>query len=273
MSVGVLRRPSVAGYFYPADRAALADAIRQALPATTETISAAAVLVPHGGWAQTCAVMAETLGRVEIPQRCLLLGASHTGTRAHWSVPSAGVYETPLGEVSIDEQAVDALRRACPQLQVDDEAHVGEHSIEVVLPWLQALGPSELQVVPVVAGSLDAATLGALADGIAGVLEQSAGSTLIVMSSDLSHYLAQERARAEDQSLLACMARLDGAGLLSQVDARNLVMCGDGAVACGLGVAARRGARRATQVAYRTSAEAGGDPESVIGYAGVIIHH
>ncbi|PIQ84535.1 MAG: AmmeMemoRadiSam system protein B [Candidatus Omnitrophica bacterium CG11_big_fil_rev_8_21_14_0_20_63_9] len=273
MVVPVIRRPSVAGYFYPADRAALAAAIRQALPAKTETIAATAVLVPHGGWAQTSAVMAETLGRIEIPKRCLLLGASHTGTRAHWSVMSAGAYETPLGEVSIDEQAVDALRRACPQLQVDDEAHVGEHSLEVVLPWLQTLGRAELQVVPVVAGSLDAASLGVMADGIAGVLRHSTGSTLIIMSSDLSHYLAQERARAEDESLLACIARLDGAGLLSQVDARQLVMCGDGAVACGLEVAARLGAGRAVQVAYRTSAETGGDPQAVIGYAGVIIHH
>lgn len=182
-----------------------------------------------------------------------------------------GAYRTPLGDVSIDESFAEAVAGRCPFLEEDAWSQRGEHSIETLLPFLQRLGPADLMLVPIVIGSDNESELVQLACALAQVSRMFEEPVLLIASSDLSHYESQPVGRARDRALLDAMASLDGATFVATVRAQRVVMCGYGAVACVLDAAKQLGASQLNEVAYSTSAQAGGDPHSTIGYAGVII--
>ena len=184
---------------------------------------------------------------------------------------AAGAYRTPLGDVPIDEPCAEALRQRCPFLEADAWAQRGEHALEVIIPFLQRLGPSDLTVVPIVTGSEDEAELAQMAEALAQTARMSEEPCLFLASADLSHYEPAGRAAAQDGALIERISALDGAGLMRAVREGEALMCGAGAVACVLEAAKALGARRGHLVRYGTSADADGDPHSVTGYAGILI--
>ncbi len=267
----VIRRPSVAGYFYPSDRTSLEQAVASLTPHTADPAQALAAIVPHGSLRHAGAVLGATFSRLQIPRRCVLLGPSHTGSWMPWSLMAGGAYRTPLGEVPIDESCAEALMNRCAFLEHDAWSQRGEHAIEVVLPFLQRLGPADLTIVPIITGSDDEEAFSHLAMALAQVIRMQEEPVLLIASSDLSHYVPQLEATAHDQHLLDAIATLQGAALIERVRRDSILMCGYGAVATVLDAARHLGATRTEVVAHQSSAEAGGDPHSAIGYAGVVI--
>ena len=271
-STARIRRPVVAGYFYPADPAALNEALDAVLGgAQAAPAPAHALIVPHGSFRHAGTVAAAAWAAARIPRRVILLGPSHTGSWMPWSVMESGAYRTPLGDIPIDEQGAAALRARCPFLAADAWAQQGEHAIEVVLPFLQRLGPPDLAIVPVITGSGDREELSQLSTALTQVVRMQEEPVLLVASTDLSHYEPAARGAEMDRALLNAMRTLDGRILLDCVHERSIVMCGDGAAACVLDAARALGAASARVARYGTSADAGGDPGSTIGYAGVVI--
>jgi len=188
-----------------------------------------------------------------------------------WSLMAGGAYRTPLGDVPVDEACAGALRSRCPFLTPDAWSQHGEHAIEVLLPFLQRLGPPDLAVVPVITGSDDREEFIQLGEALAQVIRMQEEPVLLVASSDLSHYEPAARGAAHDRCVLDAIQRLDVAALIQGVQDDGVLMCGYGAVACVLDAAKRLGANAATLVQYGTSATAGGDPHSTIGYAGLVV--
>ena len=169
-----------------------------------------------------------------------------------------------------------------PFLEPDAWAQRGEHAIEVVIPFLQRLGPPDLAIAPIVMGAAaDPDEIAALATAIAQVVRLHEEPVLLIASSDLSHYEPLAVGIRQDRELIAAISRLDGRALIDRVREEGLPaeasaqagirMCGASAVACVLEAARALGSREASLAAYGTSAEAGGDPSSVIGYAGMVI--
>ena len=268
----LIRRPAVAGYYYPAEPAAL----RQAIDAVTATSAppglARATVVPHGSYRHAGRVAGAAWSRVAIPRRCIILGPSHTESWMPWSLMERGAYRTPLGDVPIDEACADALRARAPFLEPDAWTQRGEHAIEVIVPFLQQLGPPDLAIAPIVMGATaDPDEIAALATAIAQVVRMHEERVLLVASSDLSHYEPLTVGMRQDRELIAAISRLDGRALIDRVREEGIRMCGAHAVACVLEAARALGSSEASLAAYGTSAEAGGDPSSVIGYAGLII--
>lgn len=261
----------MAGYFYPADPEGLRREVDQLTRRSTAPVRTRAVIVPHGSYRQCGGVSGSTLARVVIPRRCMILGPSHTGSWMPWSLMGQGSYRTPLGDVPVDADCADALRTRCPFLELDAWAQRGEHAIEVPLPLLQRLGPADLTIVPLIVGCEDPERLAHVAQAIAQVVRMQEEPVLLMASSDCSHYQPQDVARAQDRTLLEAIQALDGPTLLRRGQDRSVLMCGAAAVACVVEAAKQLGASRAEVVAYGTSAQAGGDPQSVIGYAGVVI--
>ncbi len=262
----------MAGYYYPAQADQLAQAIRRLTKGDPSPMAAQAVVVPHGSLDRCGAVTGSTLSRVRLPRRCILLGPSHTGTWLPWAVMGAGAYRTPLGEVPIDERCVEALLKRCPFLTVDPSAHRGEHALEVILPFLQALGPSDLQIVPVVMGIDDVEECHMMAQALAQVVRLQEEPVLLVASSDLSQYQPVDRVRANDRHVVDALVTLDSAALRHQMAQERGAFCGFGALLCVMEAARRLGATHGTLHAYATSADAGGDPYAAVGYAGVMLH-
>lgn len=271
MTSAVIRRPAVAGYYYPAG----ADALRQQVEGlTTSDVSptfATALIVPHGSFRHAGAVLGATWAHVAIPRRCIIVGPSHTGSWMPWSVMMNGAYRTPLGDVPIDASCAEALQSRCQFLSPDAWAQAGEHAIEVLLPFLQQRAPADLSVVPVIMGSDDDAEFARFAEALAQVVRMQEEPVLLIASSDLSHYEPHARAARRDRQLLEAIEALDVPAIIRAVREESVRMCGYGAVACVLTAAKQLGASRASLIAYGTSAEAGGDPHSVMGYAGLVV--
>ncbi len=267
----VIRRPSVADYFYPSDRTSLEQAVTTLTPSAATPTQALAAIVPHGSFRHAGAVLGAVFGRLQIPRRCVLLGPSHTGSWMPWSLMAGGAYRTPLGDVPVDESCAEALMNRCAFLEHDAWSQRGEHALEVVLPFLQRLGPADLTIVPVIIGSDDEQEFAQLAVALAQVIRMQEEPVLLIASSDLSHYVSRSDGSAQDRRLLDAIATLQGAALIERVRAEPTLMCGYGAVATVIDAARHLGATRTDVVAQQSSADGGGDPHSAIGYAGVLI--
>jgi AmmeMemoRadiSam system protein B len=254
-----IRPPAVAGTFYPAEPEQLRKTVA-ALVADASTPAAAtsppkALIAPHAGYVYSGAVAAAafaTLRAARGIERVVVIGPAHYVRVAGVAVPTADAFETPLGRVPVDRQALAAL----PDLLSvgrSDAAHAPEHALEVELPFLQAvLGPFAL--VPLLVGD-------AAAGQVAEVLRRVWGGaeTLVVVSSDLSHYYDDATARRRDAATAAAIERGDGARL-GPNDA-----CGYLAVA-GLLIEAERHGLKAQRLALRNSGDAAGDRARVVGY-------
>ena len=267
----VIRRPAVAGYYYPNDPTALAAQVDALAPEGAARTQAAAVLVPHDSFHRSGAVAGAALSQVTVPRRCIVLGASHTDSWMRWSLMRHGAYRTPLGEVPIDAACADELQIRCPFLEADAWTQRGEHAIEVVLPFLQRLAPPDLAIVPIIVGSDDREEFRQMAQALAQVIRLQEEPVLLIASSNLSHFETQTRGAEQDRMLIDTLCRLDADGLIRSVENGESHMCGYGAAACALEAARTLGATRGRLIRYGASVDAGGDPGSVIGYAGILV--
>ena len=252
-----VRPPAVAGQFYPREARALDAAVRECLPlpATAGRLPKA-IIVPHAGYEYSGPVAgsAYTLLRPgrEALTRVLLAGPSHRVAFRGVAIPSHASFSTPLGNVPIDREAVDRLL-VLPQVSMMDEAHAGEHGLEVQLPFLQVT-LAAFTLVPIVTGDASAADVGEVLDALWGGPE-----TLVVVSSDLSHYHDSETARRLDARTSAAIESLRGEDI-SETDA-----CGAVPIRGLLQVARRRGLR-ARVLGLRNSGDTAGPVDRVVGY-------
>ncbi len=256
-----VRPPAVAGQFYPADphrlRATVDGFLRRARgnrDASPAALVPHAIIAPHAGYPYSGPVAATAYvqlapGRDTI-RRVVLLGPAHRVPVRGLAASSAAAFATPLGEIPLDRQAVERLVEL-PQVTLFDEAHAPEHGLEVHLPFLQ-LVLSDFHLVPLVVGE-------AMAAEVARALQPFAGDdgTLLVVSSDLSHFLDYESARQMDRQTSEAIEALQplGAGQA----------CGRHAINGLLQLARQRGWRAHT-LDLRNSGDTAGPRDQVVGY-------
>jgi hypothetical protein len=268
----MLRRPAVAGRFYPADPETLRTALREMTggrrpPADPGGI---AVMVPHAGYIYSGSVAGATYTAVRLPGRAVILGPNHTGEGEPIAVMNDGAWESPLGPAPIDAPLAAAILSRCPEASVDDRAHRREHALEVQIPFLQYL-LGDVRFVPICVGTLRLPLLLGLGRAVAEAIRDSNEEALVVVSSDMSHYVPVAEAEAQDRKAIDRVVALDPEGLHRVVREEEISMCGVAPAVAGLEAARRLGARGARLVAYATSGDRSGDFQSVVGYAGVAI--
>jgi AmmeMemoRadiSam system protein B len=271
------RQPAVAGTFYPRAAAAVAAEAARLVSGGGAPAPAVAVVSPHAGWMYSGALAGKLFAGVDVPERVLVLAPNHTGRGPRASIwwggdddGAAPTWRLPGLDIPIDEPFGAALRAEAPLLRADREAHEDEHAIEVLLPLIAARQP-RLRLAAIVLGRLAFPDCEALGAAVARTITRADGPTLIVASSDMSHYLHDDEARATDRLALAPLAAADGRGLYDTVGARGITMCGYIPATVALLAARALGATRATVVGYATSADAGADRDRVVGYAAVRI--
>ncbi len=252
-----IREPAVAGMFYPADENELRRTVDEFLAAAKPlAVEPKAIVAPHAGYIYSGAVAASAYKALEKMagriRRVVLLGPAHRVAFHGLALSSADYFATPLGLVPTDKEAAEALSDL-PQVRVFDEAHMLEHSLEVHLPFLQRT-LDRFTLVPLVVGD-------ATAEEVAEVLERlwDGPETLIVVSSDLSHYLDYDTARRVDQTTRRAIENLEPEAI-GYHDA-----CGRNPVN-GLLLAARRHGLKATTVDLRNSGDTAGPRDQVVGY-------
>lgn len=259
-----VREAVVDGLFYPAARGALRAQIVDYLAGMVAVDDAGRapklLIAPHAGYEYCGAVAAQAyalLGRRSARgiRRVVLLGPAHRVVLDGLAAPHAEAFETPLGRVAVDAAALAALD-GLPQVTRSDRVHEREHSLEVQLPFLQTLLGSSFTLVPLVVGD-------ASAEAVAQVLERLWGGdeTLIVISSDLSHYLPYEQAQAADRATAQRILALD-AGLAPHE------ACGAAAINGAL-LAARHHGLTPRLLGLRNSGDTAGDRDRVVGYGAI----
>jgi AmmeMemoRadiSam system protein B len=260
--MNTVRPAAVAGFFYPEDAGALARDVAallaEAEPAVGAAVVPKAIIAPHAGYVYSGPIAARAYATLRPARdrirRVVLLGPTHRTPVRGLAVPAATAFASPLGTVVIDRAAI-ACVADLPQVVVSDSVHALEHSLEVHLPFLQSV-LGEFELAPFAVGR-------ASPEDVAQVLERLWGGaeTLIVVSSDLSHYLPYAVAREADRETVDAILSLDAV-----IDHEHA--CG-GTPVNGLLLAARRHRLRPHLLDLRNSGDTAGDRSRVVGYCSI----
>ena len=255
--MGSIRAPAVAGSFYPADPVELQARLDELLAAvTTPSPPPKAMIVPHAGYIYSGPVAASGYASL-IPlagqiTRVVLLGPAHRKAFSGLAVSASTIFKTPLGTIELDTESIHKIL-LLPQVHMDEEAHRLEHSLEVHLPFLQRV-LQDFTLVPLVVGD-------APAQEVSEVIQQLWGGreTLLIISSDLSHFLDYDSARVRDAATCRAIEKL----AYEDIDYHDA--CGRNPVS-GLLHYARNHDLNIKTIDLRNSGDTAGPRDQVVGY-------
>lgn len=226
------------------------------------------VVCPHAGYMYSGPVAAHSyhsLAKEARPRSVVIVGPNHTGLGSAISIMSRGAWATPLGDVKIDQRLAEAIVNASDIIDVDESAHLMEHSIEVQLPFLQNIYGPEVSFVPICVQFQDLESSREVGRAIADAAKQE--DVVIIASTDLSHYEPQATAKRKDSMVIESILSLDEAALQQRVNTNRISMCGYGPVSAAIHASKILGATKAELLAYHTSGDITGDYSAVVGYA------
>jgi len=266
----MIREPAVAGQFYPSSREELKSMIRGMIDEKAVKEDVIGYYAPHAGYIYSGPVVAATISRINIKDTFVIMGPSHTGMGAPFSIMTEGKWRTPLGDVEIDTELAKAILANSSYLKEDQLAHSQEHSIEVQLPFIQYLRP-DIKFVPITISHASATTYRSIGRAIAKAIKDSGKEVVIVASGDMNHYETQKVTQTKDRQAIESILKLEAGELLERVRDFKISMCGYGTAACLIYAAKEFGNARAELVKYQTSGDTTGDYSAVVGYAGILI--
>jgi hypothetical protein len=262
--VGLVRQPAVAGSFYPADSNRLEEVVEAHLRAQSCDAGDVpkAIIAPHAGYPYSGPIAGSVYSlfrhRAGEIRTVVLVGPAHRVAIRGLAAPGCDEFETPLGRVPVDRRAVEALKQQ-NLISIDDRVHRDEHGLEVHLPFLQTI-LDEFSIVPLVVGDADAGKVKAVLDAQWGGPE-----TLMVVSSDLSHYYPYDQARTLDGKTAEAIEKLAPEDIAAEQ------ACGRTAIQ-GLLLCARERNLVARTLDLRNSGDTAGTRDQVVGYGAFIVN-
>ncbi len=262
----MIRRPAVAGQFYPDNPGTLEEVVRAYMRDDREEYYRA-VIVPHAGYIYSGQTAGRVFATTRIPQSIILIGPNHTGLGEKVSLMAEGSWEIPLGVVDIDEELAERLL-SYPVFSRDSKAHAYEHSLEVQLPFIYLKNP-RASIVPVTVMPLAYEECVELGTALADAIRDYGREVLIVISSDMNHYESEDVTRQKDMMAIERILALDPEGLYTVTRSKNITMCGVVPAVAGIVAVRELGGREATLIEHTTSARTSGDYDHVVGYAGI----
>ena len=279
------RPPAVAGQFYPSDPAKLLHMIEWAFksagfpeipkPNFLGPRKIKGLMVPHAGYmysGPTAAKAYQAIAEDGIPETFIIIGPNHVGLGGPISIMKRGVWETPLGGVELDSELGAMIEENCELIKEDAVAHRFEHSIEVQIPFLQAIYGNEFKIVPIIMLAQDLQTSRLLGKAISEVVSLSGRDVVIIASSDLTHYEPQIEAKRKDSFVLLALEKMSEDAVYKRVVELNVSMCGYGPVMAMLVSSKSLGGKKAAILDYRTSGDVTGDLSAVVGYASAAVY-
>lgn len=278
----MIREPAVAGAFYPDNPDDLKVAIEDSflspfgvgkLPGEVSSFEGkdypVNIMAPHAGYIYSAPVASHSYYKIAeygIPDVFIILSPNHTGYGSEISVFNEGEWMTPLGLVEVDKDFADEIISHSEIASADFSAHVGEHAIEVQLPFLQYLS-NNFKIVPVVMASQSMSAAVDLSKAIVDAGEKIGKTYCIIASTDLSHFNTQERANEVDGFVLEDIEKMDEFKLMEEIIQYNITMCGYGPVITTILSSKLTGKESSEILAYQTSGDISKDFSSVVGYA------
>jgi AmmeMemoRadiSam system protein B len=200
-----------------------------------------------------------------------MAGPNHYGIGSWVAAMKDGTWETPLGDVQVNSQMAEEIGRRSPTLDFDDYAHSKDHCLEVQLPFLQYI-KQDFKIVPVVLVSQNRDIAFDLGNAISQTIIEmdTLDSTLLLASSDLTHYEPNSEAHRKDGELIKAILALDVNRFYTILERLNISACGYGAIATMMVAAKNLGATRGELLKYATSGDVTGDISAVVGYSSIV---
>ncbi len=226
------------------------------------------LICPHAGYMYSGPVAAHAYYNLAAdgkPDVVVIFGPNHTGRGSALALMNEGAWRTPLGDVEIDTLTAKQIVDESRLVDVDDSAHIFEHSIEVQLPFLQYLYGSTFKFVPICFLMQDLESSREVGRAVAKALSGKNG--LIIASTDMTHYEPHEQAQRKDKMAIDAVAKMDEELYYSTVERQNISTCGYGPTVAVITAAKLLGAKKAQLLCYKTSGDVISDFSSVVGYA------
>jgi len=267
-----IRKPVVAGYFYPeTKRALIAEINKYISPQQKEKQTIISAISPHAGYIYSGKTAGKVYSNVKSPDTAIIIGPNHHGYGEPYAVDTNDFWETPLGKVSINKEIAQNILDKSKYLQEDSVAHMQEHSIEVQLPFLQFINP-DIKIVPIVISSYhDSNPWYEIGYIIGNILQQSKKELIIIASSDFTHYEPAQQAKQKDMYAIEAIIDLDADEFLKRISENNITICGFAPIVSAIIASRAAGAKRAVLIDYSNSGKVSGDMQEVVGYAGIIV--
>lgn len=271
--------PVVAGKFYPKEREKLLESIENcyssphgpgeiASPAGGELEGSLGIVVPHAGYEFSGPVAAHAyswLAQFGRPSEVIIIGTNHSGFGPPAAIAKKGKWVTPLGGVEINEELANEISRGSSEIKNLTTPFSREHSLEVQLPFLQHLWGSDFSFVPICIKDQGRE----IAEEVSGAIEEAVSpGTLVIASTDFSHYEPEEVARDKDNKAIEAIMDMDIEGFYARISEYGISICGYGAVAALMDFAASR-ELTPEELKYATSGEVSGYGEEVVGYSAI----
>lgn len=274
------REPAVAGLFYPSDQADLLESIQHAFldlrvgpgklpPMVRSEERVYGIVSPHAGISYSGAVAAN--GFYEISptdyKDIVLIGPNHYGIGSKVAIMKNGAWRTPLGTVKINSELAHLIEKNSKVIKDDEFAHSRDHCLEVQIPFFLFMWNREFRIVPIVMIMQDMQTSIDVGRSIAQAV--SGSETILVASSDFTHYESNEEAHRKDIKLIDSILALDIVSFYSILERERVSACGYGAIASVMTAAKLCGATHGKLLKYATSGDVTGDNDAVVGYSSI----
>ncbi len=266
----MIRKPVVAGQFYPQTEVSLRKMLSRLIDIESEKREVKGVIMPHAGYVYSGYVAGATISKVDIKKTAIVLGTNHTGSGEPFSIMAKGSWMSPLGNVKIDIEIAESILKESALLKEDSVAHLYEHSIEVEVPFLQYLR-ADVKIVPILISNATVQKYQQIGEEIADGFKKIGRSAFFVASTDFTHYESKEDAEEKDRLAIDAILALDEEKLFQVVQQNSISMCGIAPTCTLISTCKNLGAKKAGLVKYQTSGDVSGDYTSVVGYAGLVI--
>jgi AmmeMemoRadiSam system protein B/AmmeMemoRadiSam system protein A len=262
--------PAVAGTFYPADKKSLQESVEgflskaERVPTNGRLL---AIISPHAGYIYSGQVASYGYKQIQGSgiKKVILIGPSHHSGFKGASVYTKGSFRTPLGEVKINERIAESLLNGTADVKFYPEPFEKEHSLEVQLPFLQTV-LKDFTIVPILIGSPSRQTLEHLISKLTETLDDK---TLLIASTDLSHYHDYQTAKEMDGKVIAAVERLSASDTWELLRTGKAELCGGFPVIVVMETARRSGANLGVVFRYANSGDVTGEKDKVVGYASI----
>jgi hypothetical protein len=272
-----IRTPAVAGMFYPKEKNELIESIQDCIShkfgigeSKPEAVKIYGAICPHAGYMYSGPVATHSFQNIANQdfELAIIVGPNHWGIGCGIATMKDSIWQTPLGDVDVDSDAAEQINKISKLVEIDFFSHAREHSIEVQVPMLQEFYKKEFKILPILLNYQDYEY--ALEVGAAIAKLTKVKKSIIIGSSDFTHYEPNEFAHSQDKALIEPILDLNVEKFYKVLNDRRVTACGYGAIASTMIACKELGAKQGKLLKYATSGDVTGDKGSVVGYASIV---
>ena len=273
----LIREPVVAGQFYPDKKEELKNMIkycfdhkygpRKQIKESSEQVYG--VICPHAGYVYSGPTACHSYNAISLqnPELVIIIGPNHFGVGKNVATMFDANWKTPLGLVDVDSDSAQEIAEKCNVIDIDNYSHSQDHSLEVQIPMLQSLLSNEFKILPIILLSQDLETARDVGNAMSEIAKKK--DSIIVASSDFTHYEENSFAHLQDKALIEPILDMDVEQFYQVLREKRVTACGFGAIASTIIACKNLGATKGVLLSYATSGDVSGNTDSVVGYGAI----